>query len=49
MKKLLGIVFLDSIVNTKDNNRDKLTVPANPGITLTTSPITISSIKKKKD
>jgi len=41
-------VALDSITNTKDNNRDKLTVMANPGITPTTSPITTPSIKKKK-
>jgi len=49
MKKLLGIVDLGSITNTKGNNKDKLTVSANPGITPKTSPITTPSIRKKKD
>ena len=48
MKKLLGIVDLGSIINTKGNNKDKLTVSANPGITPKTSPITTLVLERKK-
>ena len=41
-------MVLDSITNTKDNNRDKLAVPANPGITPKTSPITTLVLERKK-